>query len=70
MIEVASFTEEEVVNIRTLQHQLRMIRFLNKGLNDQVTALQNDNRTLRMRLSVCMAMLCDAGIRLPDDIEK
>lgn len=68
--DMPSFTEEEVVNIETLRHQLRMVRFLNKGLNDQVNQLQLDNQVLRARVSICMSMLCDAGIRLPDDLGK
>lgn len=67
--QIDSFTDAEIVNIRTLSSQNRMLRFVNRGLHAELTQLQDSNRVLTARLSVLMSMLCDAGIRLPDDVQ-
>lgn len=67
---IDSLTDVEIVNYRTLHSQMKMLRFVNKGLKEQLTSLQDENRILRARVSVCLSMLCDAGIRLPKDIEQ
>ena len=67
--EVPSFTEQEVINLRTLQSQMRMLRFVNRGLHAERAQLQDQMAVLRARMSVLMSMLCDAGIPLPDDLK-
>lgn len=67
--QIDSFTDAEIVNIRTLSSQNKMLRFVNRGLHAELTQLQDSNRVLTARLSVLMSMLCDAGIRLPDDVQ-
>lgn len=67
--EVESFTDAEVVSIRTLSSQNRMLRFVNRGLHAELTQLQDSNRVLTARVSVLMSMLCDAGVPLPSDLQ-
>ena len=66
---IPSFTEQKASPTYNLEHQISLLRSVNTSYKDRINQLSDENKVLSARVSILCAMLCDAGIPLPPDIE-
>lgn len=69
MSKIPIFTEPKSLDQMGLTHQIALLRWVNQGLKDELIELKIDRAILRERISILASMLCDAGVRLPDDLQ-
>lgn len=69
MSKMPIFTEPESLSQKGLTHQIALLRWVNQGLKDELIELNIDRAILRERINILASMLCDAGVRLPDDLQ-
>jgi hypothetical protein len=63
------FTDNKVVPTYGLEQQILVLRSFNKTYRERINQLSAENMVLQARVSILCAMLCDAGVPLPPDIE-
>lgn len=69
MSKMPIFTEPKSLSEMGLTHQIALLRWVNQGLKDELIELKIDRAILRERINILASMLCDAGVRLPDDLQ-
>lgn len=67
--EIPSISDNKAVPTFGLEQQIILLRSVNSTYKDRINQLSAEKMVLQARVSVLVSMLCDAGVRLPPDIE-